>query len=357
MRGGEKVLEALIGLWPEADIHTLFYEPRAVSERIRERRVFVSPLQRLPGAGRRYRSLLPLFPWAVGRFRLAGYDLVVSISHCVAKSAAVGDPARHLCYCLTPMRYLWTHFGQYFGRGQAAWPQRLAMRALRRPLRRWDRSTSRRAGRYLAISRAVAQRIQTIYSRSAPVVHPPVDTDFFTPGPASESGYWLAASAMVPYKRLDLAVEACSRLGLALKVAGDGPLLAALMRGAGPSVEFLGRVGDARLRDLYRGCQALIFPGEEDFGIMPVEAQACGRPVVAYGRGGALDTVADGQTGAFFDEQSAESLMEALRRFDAKRFAPAACRANAECFRLDRFEQAFLAEAERFLAQGPDSME
>jgi len=356
MRGGEKVLEALIDRYPQADIFTLFYEPERISERIRRQHVTVSPLQRIPGARRHYRQLLPLFPWAIRRFDLRAYDLVISISHCVAKSAIAASPERHLCYCLSPMRYLWSHFDQYRQARDTPLATRLAMRWLREPLRRWDRATSRRAGAYVGISNTIAQRIQRAYGINAPVIYPPVDTEFFTPGPAGAEGYWLAVSASVPYKRLDLAIEACNRLRLPLKVAGGGPGVERLRQMAGPTVEVLGWVSDERLRDLYRGCTGLVFPPEEDFGIAPVEAQACGKPVLAFGRGGARETVLNGITGAFFEEQTGESLVAAMETFDPTAYDPAAIRAHAEGFGIERFGDEFVAAVERFLDGRPNAV-
>ncbi|MCX7014841.1 MAG: glycosyltransferase [Candidatus Sumerlaeota bacterium] len=349
MRGGEKVLEVLLDLWPQADVFTLFYEPDQVSETIRRRRIVVSPLQRLPGTRRGYRNLLPLFPWAVGRFDLREYDLVVSVSHCVAKAARASSPSRHFCYCLSPMRYLWSHYDQYFRSRDSGWLNRTAMAALQGPLRRWDRRACDRVGRFAAISRTVADRIARAYSRDAEVIYPPVDTDFFTPADAAPADYFLAVSAFVPYKRLDLAIAACNDLRLPLKVVGKGPLEARLRSLAGPTIEFLGWVSDERLRDLYRRCRALIFPAEEDFGLAPLEAQACGRPVLAYRGGGALETVAEGATGAFFGEQSNECLSEALRAFQPGAYAVSALRENALRFRRERFEREFRAAVGRSL--------
>ncbi len=349
MRGGEKVLEALLDLWPQADIHTLFYEPQNVSEKIRSRNVHVSPLQALPGSRRYYRRLLPLMPWAVNRFKLDGYDLVISISHCAAKAARVPDPARHFCYCLTPMRYIWGQYEAYFGPGRAGLPTRAAMAMLRGPLQGWDERTASRVGRFAGISRSVADRIRDCYDREANVIYPPVDTEFFAPGAESPGDYYLAVSAMAPYKRLDLAIEACTRLNLPLKVVGLGQEEKRLCRIAGPSIQFLGRVSAEELRELYRNCRALVFPAEEDFGIAPVEAQACGRPVIAFRGGGAVETVVESKTGAFFDAQTVEALAEALRSFDPDSCTPGAARQNAERFASDRFLREFTAEIEDFL--------
>ncbi len=335
MRGGEKVFEALCELFPDATVFTLFYEPSRVSERIRRMRVVESGLGRLPGARSRYRWLLPLFPRAVEQFPTADFDLVVSSSHCVAKAAH--PPARgggaHICYCHTPMRYIWDAFDIYFPREGAecevwadaplgggagdprnpAIPQRIKRMALRRAalalrprLRRWDRATASRVDEFLANSRNVARKIHRYYGRRARVIPPPVDCEFFTPGPsafaaASREPYDLVVSALVPYKRVELAIAAARRSGRRLVIAGDGPGRRRRAALAAPGVEFLGWVDDETLRDLYRGARSLIYPQEEDFGITALEAQACGRPVVALGRGGALETVeraASGGAGA-----------------------------------------------------------
>ncbi len=349
MRGGEKVLEALLPLWPDADIYTLFYEPEKISPVIRRHQVFVSALQKLPGARRQYRNLLPLFPWAIKQFELSRYDLVISVSHCVAHAAIASSPDHHFCYCLSPMRYLWSQMDSYSNAKQTGVLSRLGMAALGGPLRAWDRATNWRAGRFCAISETIADRIQLAYNRPSEVIYPPVDTIFYTPGHAREGQYYLAVSSAVPYKRLDLAIEACNTLHLPLKIVGGGPGMARLQKMAGHTVEILGWVSDEQLRELYRGCKALIFTPEEDFGIAPLEAQACGKPVLAYGRGGALETVIGGQTGAFFYEQRSEILIEALKHFDAQRFTPADCRANALRFGKERFQAQFRAAIDRFL--------
>ncbi|MCX6350182.1 MAG: glycosyltransferase, partial [Candidatus Aureabacteria bacterium] len=276
MRGGEKVLEVLCELYPAADVFTLFYRPEKVSERIRGMKVTASFLQGLPFARSRYRFYLPLFPRAVESFDLSGYDLVISVSHAAAKGCRPGRGAWHVCYCLTPMRYLWFMKEEYFGSN----PWRNATLApFFAYLRKWDVAGARRVNDFFAISKYVAGRIARVYNRPAEVVYPPVDADFFRPG-GEERGYFLVVSALVPYKRVDLALKAFQRLGLPLKVVGTGPLEKKLKETASPGVEFLGWLDGEALRACYRGCRALIFPGEEDFGIFPLEAMACGRPVI-----------------------------------------------------------------------------
>ncbi len=337
MRGGEKVLEALCELQPEADIFTLVHRPGTVSATIERHRIHTSLVQRLPLAATQYRRYLPLFPFAVEQFDLDRYDLVVSSSHCAAKAVIPTGRARHICYCHSPMRYAWDQFDAYFG------PQRvgpLASRWFYRPvmarLARWDAATATRVDRFVANSRHVAGRIARYYNRQASVVYPPVDTVFYHPAAVPPESHFLIVSALVPYKRIDLAIEACRRVGAGLRIVGDGPDREQLERQAGGVAEFLGSVSNEAIRDEYRRARAVILPGEEDFGIVPVEAQACGRPVVALGCGGALDTVIDGETGVLFPEATPQSLAAALERVTVMPFDDATIRAHAERFSRER---------------------
>src|SRR5262245_39977326 len=289
MRGGERCLEVFCELFPDADLYTLLHVPGSVSPVIERRRIVTSFIQRLPGAAQGYRRYLPLFPLAVSRFDLRGYDLVLSSSHAVAKSAPVPAHTPHVCYCFTPMRYVWDLYDDYFVRF-AGIPTRLLMPPLAAALRRWDRRTASRVRHFVAISRFVADRIRRAYGRSADVIYPPVDVSRFRIEETT-GDYYLVVSALAPYKRVDLAVEAASRLGRRLVVVGTGPEERRLRPLAGPHVEFLGWRDDADVADLYARCRALIFPAIEDFGITPLEAMASGRPVIALGRGGALETV------------------------------------------------------------------
>jgi glycosyltransferase involved in cell wall biosynthesis len=336
MRGGEKVLEVLCEIYPDADLFTLVHVKGSVTPTIERLRVHPSIVQRLPAVAKHYRHYLPLFPTAVEHFDLDGYDLVVSSSHCAAKSV-IAPGARHLCYCFTPMRYAWDQFDAYFGPSRVGRPASAALGLVMRHLARWDRDTAGRANRYVAISHHVASRIGRYYNRRAIVVYPPVDTDFFHPDGRRPEDYFLIVSALVPYKRIDMAIEAARLAGLSLKVVGDGPEQARLAASAGPHVEWLGTRSNEEIRDLYRGARAVILPGEEDFGIVPVEAQACGRPVVALGRGGALETVRPGETGVLVDEATPEALAAGLREAVDREFDPAALRASAERFNRDRF--------------------
>ncbi len=347
MRGGEKVLAALEGIFPNADIFTLFYQPDRISEQINSHRVIVSPLNRWPGVRRYYRNLLPLMPRAIESFDLRGYDLVISSSHAVAKGARVPAGVPHICYCHTPMRYLWAASSDYFQFGLGSIVKKPLLAAVTPWLRRWDVRASQGVTQFLANSENVRGRIRDAYGRDALVVYPPVDADFFTPDPAGRSAedYYLVVSALEPYKRIDLALRAMQRLGRRLIVAGRGTQSGALQRIAGRDVEFTGWVDDQRLRQLYRGCRALLFPGLEDFGMCPVEAQACGRPVIAYRRGGALESVNEGITGLFFAEQTAQALVDAVAAFEKLPLDPAAARRNSLRFSLSHFQAGIRAAA------------
>lgn len=338
MRGGEKVLEGIVSLFPESELFTLYHVKGAVSEAIESRPIHTSFVQRVPEA--HFRKLLPLFPRAIERFDLTGFDLVVSTSHCVAKGARPAPGAPHVCYCHTPMRYVWTAFEEYTAPGRTPLAARLALSWSAGYLRRWDVRTASRVTTFVANSENVADRIRRFYSREAHVLRPWVDHETFTPGDGGEP-YFLVVTALVPYKRVELAIDAFRGVDAALIVAGDGPLRERLAREAPANVRFVGRVSDESLRELYRRCRALVFPGEEDFGIVPLEAMACGRPVIAYRAGGALETVVEGTTGLFFDAQTPESLRAAVAAFDENAFDAAHIRAHAERFDRGRFLDRF----------------
>ncbi|HEY5619697.1 MAG TPA: glycosyltransferase [Vicinamibacterales bacterium] len=337
MRGGERALEALCEMYPDADIFTLCHVRGSVSSTIERHRIETSFVQRLPRAATYYRQYLPLFPLAIEQFNLDPYELVISSSHCVAKAAVATGRARHLCYCFSPMRYAWDQFDAYFGPARVG---RLANRWVYRPamarLARWDAATASRVHRFVAISAHVAARIRRYYNREATIVYPPVDTVFFHPADVTPGTHFLIVSALVPYKRIELAMEACERVGAPLRVVGDGPDRQRLEARAGRNVEFLGRLSDEAVRDEYRTALAVILPGEEDFGIVPVEAHACGRPVVALARGGAVETVIDGQNGVLFGELEVAELASALARVARHRFDPTAVRASAQRFARER---------------------
>ncbi len=361
MRGGEKCLEVLCRRWPHARLYTLLHRPGSVSDDIERLRPRVSLLGRLPAVHRYYRHLLPLMPAAVAAWRLPPSDLVVSFSHCVAKAARPPRGTPHVCYCFTPMRYAWHMRDAYFGAGRVRGIQARLLGRLLAGLRRWDRRTAGRVSHFLAISRTVQARIRECYGRDSTVVYPPVDTDFYCPAPVPRTGPYLAVSAFAPYKRLDLSVEACNRLRRELVVIGSGQDEARLKALAGPTVHFLGWQPDAVIRDHLRRCRALLFPGEEDFGIVPVEAQACGAPVIAFGRGGATETILPAgagvpPTGLFFGEQSVEALAAALSDFEARaaEFDPAAARRQALRFNRRRFAEELFASLDSVLHPAAD---
>ena len=350
-RGGEKVLRELARLFPAAPLYTLFRFPGSVPTEVEDRPVFTTWLQRVVSPGRDYRSLLPLYFLAAESWRLEEYDLVLSTSHCVAKAARRGPGGFHLCYCHTPVRYLHDQFGDYLrGRGALV---RLVARLVRAPLRARDVATVPRVDAFLANSENVRERIARLYRREARVVPAPVDSAFYTPAPSPvrREGL-LVVSALAPYKRVDDALEASARLGLPLTVAGFGPEERRLRALAGANVRFAGSPSDEELRALYRSAEAVLMPGEEDFGIVPLEAQACGTPVVALGKGGALETVVDGVTGVLYPEPGAGPLSEAIARARAARFEASALAANAARFSEAAFRGRFLAAAREALSEG-----
>lgn len=341
MRGGEKVLDVLCEHYPDADLFTLVHERGLLSPRIENRRITTSTALRLPGVRRRFRSLLPLFPTLIEQFNLDPYDLVISSSHCVAKSVVRAGRARHICYCHSPMRYAWDQFDAYFGEARVgAAASRWFYRPMLARLARWDAATADRVDRFIANSAHVAARIRRYYNRLATIVHPPVDTIFYYPDATiAPEGHFLIVSALVPYKRLDLAIEACGRAGATLRIAGDGSDRDRLERLAGPHVRFLGRLTDEEIRDEYRRAAAVLMPGEEDFGIVPVEAQACGRPVVALARGGAVETVVDGETGVLVADTTTDAWVDALGRVSSLRVDPVRLHAHASRFSREQHSE------------------
>ena len=335
MRGGERCLEVFCELFPQADLYTLLYVPGSVSPLIEKMSIKTSFIQNLPFSKKGYRCYLPLFPMAVERFDLKDYDLILSCSHCVAKGGIPSPDALHISYLLTPMRYAWDMYREYFGQNR----HRIIPLFIHY-LRIWDVMSSKRVDRFPCISKHVANRVMKFYRREAEVIYPPVDTSRFRLRQEKED-FFLIVSSLVPYKRIDLAIEAFNRLGYPLKIIGSGPEEKSLRPRAGSNVTFLGWQPDEAVADYYSKCRALILPGEEDFGITPVEAMASGRPVIAYGRGGGLETIIScdrprekegkAPTGLFFHEPSVESLMNAVKRFSEieKEFDPAAIRNHA----------------------------
>jgi glycosyltransferase involved in cell wall biosynthesis len=339
MRGGEKVLEELLALAPAAEIYTLLHLPGSVSPAIESRPIHTSFLQHAPAVASRYRYYLPLYPWAIESLRIRPVRLVISSSHAVAKGCRPPAGARHICYCHTPMRYAWDQQEVYFARdrGLVRWLRR---RVLAR-LRAWDVRSSSRVDQFVANSRFVAERIRRFYGRDAEVVAPPVDTDFFHPGadtaPEAARCYALVVAALAPYKRVDLAIQACERLGIELRIVGTGPERAHLERLAQGATHFLGWVGAQELRQLYRGAKFLVQPGVEDFGIAPVEALACGTPVVAAGAGGVLDVVEPPRHGLFHRPEDLADLIQALDRIQQIEFNALNLRQRALTFSRERF--------------------
>ena len=340
MRGGEKCLEVFCELFPDARLFTLLHEQGSTSPRIESMPITTSFLQKLPfRLRRRYPFCLPLFPLAIEQFDLRGYDLVLSSSHCVAKGVQPPDNGCHVSYVHAPMRYIWDSFDLYFKRPQTPGSLRLAARIARPFLRRWDRRSSRRVDTFLCNSRHVRQQIRDLYGREAQVIQPPVDLTRFRPGSVKED-YYLMVGAMAPNKRVDLAIAAFNRLKLPLRIAGCGWDEAYCRGIAGPGIEFLGQVADSVLVGLYQRAKAFVFPGLDDFGITPLEAQACGTPVIAFAGGGALETVTE-RTGLFFREPAAESLMEAVLKMEAawQGFSPEDLCRNAARFGRERFKE------------------
>jgi glycosyltransferase involved in cell wall biosynthesis len=339
MRGGEKVLELIGSLFPEAPIYTLFHFPGSVSAAIESHPIHTSFLQRAPGLRTHYRRYLPLFPVAIEELDLTRYDLVISSSHCVAKGVIPSPDAFHLCYCHTPMRYAWDQEHAYFPRrsGAGALLRSLALSALRT----WDAASANRVNLFLANSAFVGRRIRSYYGREAEVLHPPVDVEYFTPAngkKAPEEDYCLMVSALAPYKRVELAIAACDRLGLELRIVGEGPERERLEELAGPRTRFLGRVEPRRLRELYRGARLFLQPGIEDFGIASVEALACGTPVVAVDKGGILDIVDDGRHGVLYPDWGGPSdVAEAIDKARQIDFNGSDLRSRAESFSARRF--------------------
>jgi glycosyltransferase involved in cell wall biosynthesis len=343
MRGGEKCLEVLCKAFPGATLHTLLHRRGVLSAPIEQMTVRTTPLERLPGVLRYYRHLLPIMPLAARSWDVGSVDLVVSLSHCVAKAVRVPSGVPHVCYCFTPMRYAWEGREVYLESWRARPIRRAAAAAVLDRLRAWDRATAARVTHFVAISETVRERIARCYGRESRVIAPPVETGFYTPANVPREGMYLCVSALVPYKRVDHAVRACSISGRTLVVIGAGPERARLEALAGPSVQFLGWQPDEVVRDHYRRCRALLFPGEEDFGIVPAEALACAAPVIALGRGGAAETV-DNAVGRTYQEPSPEALLACLEEWETEGCPhdPALARQRALGFAAELFRDKLL---------------
>lgn len=336
--GAEDVLNVMVGMYPESPIYTSIYAPDKMPDHWRNWEIHTLWLDWLPLIHDKHQAFFPLYPMAWGGLNLGNYDVVLSNKSGFCHGLQTGPQTMHVCYCLTPTRYVW-HYDAYMARENVSPILRESVRPLIRLLKQWDYRAAQRVDHFIAISTEVQQRIKDYYGRDSIIIYPPVDVaERFQPT-ATYDDYFLSVGRLIPYKRVDLVVEACTRLGLPLKVAGRGRDIERLKAMAGSTVEFLGFVPDEELPDLFARAKAFIFPGEEDFGITPVQAQAAGRPVIAYRAGGALDTVIDGQTGTFFDEPNVEALMDVLQTFDADAYQPEACRQNALRFDRAIFEQ------------------
>ena len=351
MRGGERVLEALAELFPSADLFTLVCDRSVLPTPLSRRRIHTSFLQSFPHSTRWYRYYLPLFPAATEQLDLRGYDLVISSDAATMKGIRADADATHICYCHTPMRCLWSGYQTYY---QAAGPVgRLGLSAIRNCLCRWDYEAAQRVTQFVANSQTVRKRIQNSYGRKSVVIFPPVDTARFVPGPCGRprDEYFLLVSQLVPYKRVDLVVEAFNQCGKPLVIIGDGPERTKLQRRARTNIRFEGSQPQLRVIESMQRCKAFVFAGEEDFGIVMAEAQACGTPVIALNKGGAREIVEDGETGTLFEEESTGSLLGALERFRRTRLNPSAIRDSAmrfgrECF-LREFRSFVIETLER----------
>ena len=346
MAGGERVLEALCRMYPQADIFTHVLDQAAISPVIATHHIETTFIHRLPGSKKHYQRYLPLMPLALEQLDLTGYDLIISSESGPAKGVITRADSLHICYCHTPMRYIWDTWPDYMA---SVGPlSRLGMRLFLPGLRRWDLTSSFRVDHFVANSRTVARRIHKHWRREAAVVYPPVNIASFTARRRAGGDFYLCLGRLTHYKRMDLAVRACSRLNRPLVVVGEGEALKALQAEAAPCVRFLGRHGDAAVADLLAHSRALLFPGEEDFGIVPLEAAASGVPVLAYGRGGATETVRDGITGLFFAEQHVEAMEAAILEFERREqdFDPQALRRHAENFGEERFRREFARQVE-----------
>jgi glycosyltransferase involved in cell wall biosynthesis len=341
--GAERVLEAFLKLFPDAPVYTIIADLSVMSERIRRADVRTSFIQRMPWSRRHFKKMLPLFPLAVEQFDLREYDVILSSSSAFAKGVLTTPSQVHVCYCHTPMRYVWDLYHRYMKEDIQNPLYRLVLPGMLHRIRMWDQLNSRRVDHFVANSNNVAKRIKKYYGRESTVIYPPVNALHFSPSPETDD-YYLIVSRLLPYKQVDIAIEAFNRLKRPLVIIGDGYDRPRLEKMAGPTVRLLGRLADDEVAAYYSRCKAFIIPGEEDFGITPLEAQASGRPVIAYAKGGALETVIDGRTGVFFHEPTADSIMQAVERLDGLAFEPAALRRHALAFNEDRF----LSEMESF---------
>jgi len=341
--GAERVLTHLHAMYPDAPIYTSLLWPAAIPEYMRSWDIRTSFLQKVPFARSHHRALLPFMPLAFEQFDLSGYDAVITAAHACAKGVITGPDTTNICYIFTPPRYLWEQYYAYTNGSR----RKVLYAPVANWLRVWDRVAADRVDHFVAISGTVADRVRRHYRREADVIYPPVDTDRFTPNGRAAEDFYLLVARFVPYKRIDLAIAAANRLKRPLWIVGDGPERRRLRAMAGPTVRFLGWLpDDGQLADLYARCRAFVFPSLDDFGVAPLEAQAAGRPVVAFGRGAALETVVSGETGVFFEAQQVDALAEAMERLERSAFDPAVCRRNAEQFDSHIFRERFRATVE-----------
>jgi glycosyltransferase involved in cell wall biosynthesis len=339
MGGAERVVMALHEIFPDAPIYTSIYDPQRVDPAFQKMDIRTSFMQKLPLVTKHHQPFLPLYPFAMENLDLRGYDLVLSSSSAFGKGALTRPETMHICYCHTPMRWCW-NYEEYVEREQLGRVSRSLLPFLITGLRVWDQTSAMRVDEFIANSPIVADRIKKYYRRDAVVIPPPVEAERFQFDPTTQpEDYFLILGRMVPCKRFDLAIQACTRLGLPLVVIGEGRDKEQLRRMAGPTIRFLGRLSDEEVLYYYAHCRAFLFPGEEDFGITPLEAQASGRPIIAYGAGGALASVIDGVTGTFFHEQTVESLAQVLASFDERRFDPKIIHNHALEFDKPRFQR------------------
>ncbi|MBI2953595.1 MAG: glycosyltransferase [Chloroflexi bacterium] len=345
--GAERVLEYLHEIYPDAPIYTSIYMPEAMPSFYRQWDIRTSFMDRLPFVKKHHQAFLGLYPLAFEQFDLSEYDVVISNSSAYCHGVITKPETLHLCYCLTPARFLW-NYHEYIRRENISAPAKMLLPLVLNYLRYWDSQAASRVDEFVAISKAVSRRIAKHYRREAAIIYPPIDASQFTPKSRDDIGdFFLLISRLIPYKRIDLAVEAFNRLGMPLKIVGSGRYRTFLERIAKPNVEFLGRVADNEIKELYSNCRAFIFPGEEDFGLTPLEAQASARPVIAFAGGGALETVVEGETGAFFRKPTAESLAATVEAFDHRQFDPVAIRKHAERFDVSSFKSGLAEFVER----------
>lgn len=355
--GAESIIRILHELFPDAPIYTTVYYRENMPEDFKEMDIRPSFIQKLPFGKKKYTSYLPLMPYAFEQFDMTGYDLVISSSTCCSKGVITGPDTLHICYCNTPMRYAWEFYHEYVGKKNKL--AKFFIGWMMKGIRQWDRLSADRVDVFIANSKNVARRIRKHYRRESHVIYPPVRTDMFQKSD-EDKGFYLAVSRLVPYKRIDLVVEAFTELGLPLKVIGAGSEFDTIAAKAGPNVEMLGHLDDQQVLAHMQSCKAFLFPGEEDFGITPIEAQACGKPVIAFGKGGALETVVKDKTGVFFYEQTKEGVMEAVKQFEQMTFDPTEICEHARSFSEERFKNQLrtfiLEEYERFRQEKKDEI-